>query len=257
MMTIDEGVGHDVTTAGIIVLEDDDAVAHAMAAWLMQSALDKEDGPLVLALSGGTTPKRLLEVMAGPEYVARFPWRKCQFFYGDERHVPPDDPDSNYHMSCAALFSHVPVPPENLHPVPTGGSPEADAAAYEAELKKLYGAETFEPGRPLFDVVMLGIGPDGHTASLFPRQPVLEETRRWVSTCVPDDAPHVRITLTYPAIHSSRHVVFLLTGAEKAAMLKRVRQGDDASLPSSRVTTEGTMTFVIDRAAAEDLSDER
>jgi 6-phosphogluconolactonase len=134
--------------------------------------------------------------------------------------------------------------------MPTSGDPAAAAAQYQAELQKVYGADTLQPGRPLFDVVMLGLGDNGHTASLFPRQPVLQERKLWVSTCVPDDAPHTRLTLTYPAIHSSRHVVvFMLAGAAKKEAFAKVRAGDPAE-PASHITTEGELIWLLDKAAA-------
>ena len=244
---------HDVKTARVVILPDAEAVAHHVAHWLFKLAIAKTNGPFSIALSGGSTPKRLFELLAHRHLASRFPWQNVQFFFGDERHVPVDDPASNYAMSHAALFAHVPVPPENIHAMPTTGTPEKDAALYERELKTFYGADTLQSGRPLFDVVLLGMGADGHTASLFPRQPVLKDVTHWVSTCVPDDAPHTRLTLTYPAIHSSRHVVFMLAGEAKADMFARVRRGDDASLPSSHVTSEGDISFIVDRAAARDV----
>ncbi|AQS87370.1 6-phosphogluconolactonase [Neoasaia chiangmaiensis NBRC 101099] len=245
--------GHDVKTANIVVLKDGEAIAQHMAHWLLEQALEKKDGPFVVALSGGSTPKHLFQLLAEPAIAERFPWDRTQIFYGDERYVPIDDPSNNYAMSREALLSHVPVPAANVHRMPTEGEPSSDAARYQKELQEVYGQDTLQPGKPLFDVVMLGMGPDGHTASLFPRQPVLQEKKLWVSTCTPDNAPHTRLTLTYPAIHSSRHVVFMLAGDGKAEMLARVRRGDDASLPSSHITTEGDLTFLVDEAAAKDL----
>lgn len=244
--------GHDVKTAEIVILKDGEAVAQHMAHWLLELALAKKDGPFVIALSGGTTPKRLFQILAEPRISDRFPWGNTEIFYGDERYVPAGDPASNYTMSREALLDHVSMPQANVHPIPTDATPDADAARYQKELETVYGGSELRPGKPLFDVVMLGMGPDGHTASLFPRQPVLKEQVKWVSTCTPDNAPHTRLTLTYPAIHSSRHVVFLLEGAGKAEMLARVRKGEDA-LPSCHITSEGDVTFLVDEAAAGNL----
>ncbi|MBY4638953.1 6-phosphogluconolactonase [Gluconacetobacter entanii] len=241
--------GHDVKTGEMIVLADGEAIAQYMAKWLTQQALAKKDGPFVLALSGGSTPKRLYQILASEEYAGRFPWANTQFFFGDERFVPADDPASNYNMVETEMLEHVPVPIGNIHRMPTSGDPAAAAAQYQAELQKVYGADTLQPGRPLFDVVMLGLGDNGHTASLFPRQPVLQERKLWVSTCVPDDAPHTRLTLTYPAIHSSRHVVFMLAGAAKKEAFAKVRAGDPAE-PASHITTEGELIWLLDKAAA-------
>ncbi|MCE2574167.1 6-phosphogluconolactonase [Komagataeibacter sp. FNDCR2] len=241
--------GHDVKTGAMVVLPDGEAIAQHMAKWLTGQALAKQDGPFVLALSGGSTPKRLYQILASADYRDRFPWARTQFFFGDERFVPPGDAASNYHMVETEMLAHVPVPAQNVHPMPTSGDPAQAAARYQAELEKVYGGTTLEAGRPLFDVVMLGLGDNGHTASLFPRQPVLEERRLWVSTCVPDDAPHTRLTLTYPAIHSSRHVVFMLAGAGKRAAFAKVRAGDPTE-PASHITTEGELIWLMDTAAA-------
>ncbi|WP_141301905.1 6-phosphogluconolactonase, partial [Komagataeibacter diospyri] len=219
----DMTAGQDVKTGAMVVLPDAEAIARYMAKWLTEQALAKKDGPFVIALSGGSTPKRLYQILASDAYRDRFPWANTQFFFGDERFVPDSDPASNYNMVEAEMLAHVNVPPANVHPMPTSGDPAQAAATYQAELEKVYGGTVLEPGRPLFDVVMLGLGDNGHTASLFPRQPVLDERKLWVSTCVPDDAPHTRLTLTYPAIHSSRHVVFMLAGAGKREAFAKVR----------------------------------
>ncbi|GBQ15513.1 6-phosphogluconolactonase [Swaminathania salitolerans] len=244
--------GHDVPSARVVVLKDGEAVAREMARWLLEEALAKKDGPFVIALSGGSTPKRLFKIMAEPEFAKTFPWDRTQIFFGDDRHVPYTHADSNYTMTRQLLLDHVAIPPANVHPIPADGTPEDDAALYQRSLERVYGGSVLEPGRPLFDVIMLGMGPDGHTASLFPRQPILGEREKWVAACTPDNAPHDRVSLTYPAIHSSRHVVFLVEGAGKAEMLARVRKGEDA-LPSSHITSEGDVTFLTDEAAAGDL----
>src|SRR5262249_33711204 len=153
-------------------------------------------------------PKRLYEVLAEPAIAAHFPWSRVHWFWGDERFVPYDHPDSNYRMTHEALFSRVSIPEGRIHPIPTTPlSPEQAAAAYEATLKDFYGAGALAPERPLFDVTLLGIGEDGHTASLFPGHPALEDTAHWALPIIGAKAED-RITLTYPVLDSSRDVVF-------------------------------------------------
>jgi 6-phosphogluconolactonase len=166
---------------------------------------------------------------------------------GDERFVPHDDPDSNYRMAWKALLSQVSIPDGNIRPIPTEGlSPVEAAAAYETTLKRFYGTHTLAPDRPLFDVTLLGIGDNGHTASLFPGQPALQEARRWVLAVLGPNAQQ-RITLTYPALDSSRDVAFLATGAEKRDVVARARAGDRA-IPAAMVRPVGRLHWFTDRA---------
>ena len=241
-------MSQDATSGRAEILADPEAVAQRTAEFLTEQALAKQ-GAFVLALSGGSTPKRLYEILAASPYADKFPWERVQLFYGDERFVPPDDESSNYHMSSLAMLSKVPVPSGNVHRMPTDGDPAEAASRYQRELQGQYGADTLEAGRPLFDVVLLGLGENGHTASLFPDTDVLHETVAWVSTCVPHDAPHTRLTLTYPAIASSRYVLFLVAGAAKAEVVAKVRGGDEAQ-PSTHITTDGELIWMLDRAAA-------
>jgi 6-phosphogluconolactonase len=219
-----------------------------VAAWLSALALASH-GAFSVCLSGGSTPRRLYEQIAMPAIASRFPWPRVHWFWGDERFVPHDNPDSNYRMVQDALLSRVPIPNGNIHPIPTEGlSAEQAAAAYEATLKEYYGADTLTLGRPLFDVTLLGIGENGHTASLFPGQPALQEKRRW-TVAVLDASTQPRITLTYPALDSSRDVAFLATGAGKRDVVARVRAGDRA-LPAALVRPIGRLHWFTDRAAA-------
>jgi len=245
--------GQNVTTGELIVFPDGEAIAQHMAKWLLERAKEKTDGKFVVSLSGGSTPKRLYEILGQAPYATEFPWANTVLFYGDERHVPITDPSSNFTMSTKALLSHIDIPKDQVHPMPVDGDADEDAAAYQRALQAVYGSDHLEAGRPLFDVVMLGLGDNGHTASLFPRQPVLKERTKWVASCVPDDAPHTRLTLTYPAIHSSRYVVFMLTGANKAETFERVRAADPAE-PASAITTEGKLIWLADEAAASKVS---
>jgi 6-phosphogluconolactonase len=230
------------------MFENAEALARGAAQWLL-AKIQERGGTCAVCLSGGSTPRRLYEVLAVPPVVTRFPWEDVHWFWGDERFVPPDDPDSNFRMVDEALLSVAPVPRENIHPVPTQGLPLPDAAAaYEAVLKNFYGEDRLDPGRPLFDLILLGLGEDGHTASLFPGSPALHETTRWtVGVEPPDLAP--RITLTYPALESSRTVAFLVAGARKQKILARVLAGDEA-LPAARVLSLGEIVWFADRAAA-------
>jgi 6-phosphogluconolactonase len=170
------------------------------------------------------------------------------WYWGDERFVPYDHPESNYRMTREAMLSKAPVPPANVHPVPADGTPDDAAVRYERTLQAAYGGAAFDPSRPLFDVTLLGLGPDGHTASLLPGEPVLEERKRWVAA-VSHGRPEVRITMTYPAIESSRHVAFLVAGKEKAAILKTIRAGG-SDVPAARVKPVGDLVWFVDRAAA-------
>jgi 6-phosphogluconolactonase len=150
-------------------------------------------------------------------------------------------------MTRKAMLDKAPVPAGNVNPVPVDGSPEEAAARYERVLQAAYGGTALAPARPLFDITLLGLGPDGHTASLLPGEPVLEERTRWVAA-VSHGRPEVRITMTYPVIGSSRHVAFLATGKEKAAILKTIRSGG-STLPAARVAPVGELLWFVDRAA--------
>src|SRR4051812_8502729 len=166
------------------VFNDAEALARNAAQWLADKAL-AATGPFAICCSGGSTPKRLYERLAEPDVAARFPWPRVHWFWGDERFVPHNHPDSNYGMIHAALLSRAPVPPGNIHAVPTEGlTPEQAAGAYEQTLRNFCDTPRLDTGQPMFDVVLLGIGEDGHTASLFPGQPALDETQRWVIAVV-------------------------------------------------------------------------
>jgi 6-phosphogluconolactonase len=230
------------------ILADAEALAHRVADWLLALATAR-DGQFTVALSGGATPRRLYEILAGPPWRDAFPWHRTHWFWGDERFVPRDDPSSNYHMVREAMLSRVAVPAGNIHPVPIDGlTPEAAASAYERDLRSFHGADRLDPARPLFDVTLLGLGSDGHTASLFPGTAVLEERGRWVAAVVGAKA-EARITLTYPALESTRQAVFLVTGEEKRAILARLRQGDPR-LPAARLRPSGALRVFADTAAA-------
>jgi 6-phosphogluconolactonase len=234
------------TDAEIETFADAEALARRAAGWLLAATEGRDR--VAIALSGGSTPRRLYEILAQPPYRDRFPWPRAHWFWGDERFVPPDDALSNYRMVREALLSHVPIPVDHVHPVPTvGTTPEAAAAAYERTLQSFYGADRLAPERPLFDATLLGLGPDGHTASLFPGTAVLDERARWVAAVIgaKDEA---RITLTYPALESSRHVAFLVAGPEKRSVLASLRRGDLA-LPAARLQPEGTLRILADTAA--------
>lgn len=161
--------------------------------------------------------------------------------------MPWDHPDSNYGMARTALLARVPVPPENIHGIPTEGAPADAARAYERMLKSWYGAETLDPALPLFDVVLLGLGEDGHTASLIPGTRVLDERERWVAEVV-GARPETRITLTYPVLESTRQAAFLVAGNDKRQILAQALAGDQG-LPAVRLRPRGVLTWFVDAAA--------
>jgi 6-phosphogluconolactonase len=235
--------------ARLEILADPEALARHVADWLVAIAM-QGNGPFAVALSGGSTPRRLYQLLAGPRYREGFPWERTHWFWGDERFVPYDSPQSNYRMVREALLADAPVPPANVHRVETEGiTPEEAALCYERQLKQFYGASTLRPDRPLFDVTFLGLGPEGHIASLFPATAILQERRRWVGAVI-GAKPEPRITLTYPALESSREVAFLVAGAAKRTVLEQLLKGNP-ELPATHLhPVHGTLRLFVDRAAA-------
>jgi 6-phosphogluconolactonase len=225
------------------IFPDPAALARHVAEWMTSAALAAK-GTFRVSLSGGSTPKTLYGLLASDEFRSRFPWQLVSWYWGDERFVPYDDPASNYRMTREAMLAKAPVPAENIHPIPTDGTPQDAARRYERTLRQASGATA----RPLFDVTLLGLGIDGHTASLLPGDPVLEERERWVAV-VSHGRPEIRITMTYPALDSSRRVAFLVTGREKAAILQTIRAGG-SQVPAARVRPLGELIWFVDRAAA-------
>ncbi len=242
----------NAATATLEILADPDALARRAADWLLAAARAKA-GRFVVALSGGSTPRQLYHDLARPPYRDAFPWARTHWFWGDERFVPRDDAESNYRMAWEAMLSQVPIAANHIHAVPIAGlTPDEAAAAYERDLKSFYGADHLTPERPLFDVTFLGLGLDGHTASLFPGASVLAERERWVAA-VMDAGTKARVTLTYPTLESTRRVAFLIAGEEKRDILARLRHDDDA-LPAARLHPAGTLCLFADTAAAGGLS---
>ena len=230
----------------IVTMEDLDALAWHVAEWLTSLA-EASPSRFSVALSGGSTPKRLYEILAEAPFRDRFPWERTHLFWGDERFVSLDSPDSNFRLAKHTLLDRVPVPPGNIHPMPTSGTLGEAAAGYQATLQAYYDRESLDMERPLFDVMLLGLGDNGHTASLFPGAAALDETLAWVAP-VTEGVPQPRLTLTYPAIACSRQVAFMVAGAGKAAAVRRVLEGD-RSQPAARVSSAGELTWFLDRAA--------
>jgi 6-phosphogluconolactonase len=227
------------------IFQTAEVLAREAAEWLCALAQESV-GTFAICLSGGSTPRPVYEALSMPAVAARFPWRRVHWFWGDERFVPHDHPDSNYRMVYGALFSRVLVPAANVHPIPTAGlTPEQSAIAYERTLKEFYGADTLDPKQPLFNATLLGIGEDGHTASLFPDQPALRERRRW-SVAVIGARSERRITLTYPALDSSADVAFLATGEGKREAVARAMAGDRET-PAALVRPVGHLHWFVDR----------
>jgi 6-phosphogluconolactonase len=238
----------NLSAARVEVLADPEALARRAADWLLAAAAGKE-GIFSVCLSGGSTPRRLYERLAASPYLEAFPWSRTHWFWGDERFVPHAHHESNYRMAREALLSRAPIPEANIHAIPTDGiGPDEAAAAYERALKAFYGSAILKAERPLFDVTFLGLGPDGHIGSLFPGTAILDERVRWVGTVVRAE-PNSRITLTYPALESSRATAFLATGEGKRAVLERLFRRD-RELPAARLRPVGSLRFFLDRAAA-------
>lgn len=206
-----------------------------------------------IAISGGSTPKAAFQLLGDPSqpWRARMPWESIEIFWVDERCVPPDHPDSNYRMTREALLDHVPLRPEQIHRMEGELDPEEGAARYESGLRNSFRLEGAEV--PVLDLVQLGMGPDGHTASLFPHSAALDELGRLSVANHVQNKDAWRITLTWPVINQARSVFFLIGGAGKAAILREVLLGarDPERLPSQLIRpASGILTLILDRAAA-------
>jgi 6-phosphogluconolactonase len=232
----------------VIPVADSRALARAAADRIMARIAGNGDR-VAICLTGGSSPKQLYQLLATEAYRSQIPWARVHWFIGDERFVPADDPLNNMAMA-RRTFLDLCAPAANVHPIPTDtADPEQAARHYERELQLFYGAHQLDSARPLFDVVLMGVGPDGHTASLFPGYPALDETVRWV---VGVPKAHVepfvpRVTLTLPALNSCREMLFEVSGADKRAILTRVLAGEN--LPANRAHSMGETIWLVDKAA--------
>ena len=205
-------------------------------------------GICTIALSGGSTPKALYEAIASQN----LPWDKIHVFWGDERYVPPDHPDSNQKMARQAWLDQVNMPSSNIHPMPTAaGNPAADALQHQTEIQQFFSVSGGEI--PIFDIVLLGMGDDGHTASLFPHTEALQESDRLVTVGNKDGQP--RLTFTVPLINNARYVVFIVAGINKQAALAEVfaQEADAMTYPARLIQPQGQLWWLLDESAARNL----
>jgi len=234
------------------VYDDLDALSRAAIEELLRIARDavRQRGRFAIALSGGRTPAKLYALWAQVDaQAAGAPWDRVHLFWGDERYVEHDDLLSNYRMTREALLSRITIPAENVHPFPTDcAEPDDCAKTYEAELRKYFGADP-----PAFDLQLLGLGPEGHTASLFPGSPLLEEKTRWVAAVEAPARPRQRLTLTPVVLNEGRNTWFLVSGADKRAIVEALRAEKDprsSEYPAARIQPAGKVLWFMDKVAA-------
>lgn len=228
--------------AGTIeVMKDADALA-ARAAQIIAGRVATATAPYRVVLSGGSTPRAAYQLLAQQDVN----WGCAELFFSDERFVLPDHKDSNYRIVRDTLLAGGKVEPRKLLAIPTDQTPQSAADRYDEMLRQQYGASILEEGVPLFHLTLLGLGDDGHTASLLPGQPVLKERERWAAA-VPEGRGEPRITLTYPALESSALIIFLVSGAAKRDALAQARGG---GLPAGALKPQGEVLWLVDAAAA-------
>jgi 6-phosphogluconolactonase len=235
--------------ADIVVVEDAPALAEAAARRLI-ARVTRNDRAAV-CLTGGSSPQGLYRLLAEETWRSQLPWDRVHWFIGDDRFVPQSDPLSNMGAARRLFLDRVGAPRQNIHPMATDTDyPEGAARLYEDDLKAFYGADRLDPARPMFDLVLMGLGGDGHTASLFANSPALNETKRWVlGIAKAGMEPFVpRVTLTFPTLASTREMLFLIDTSDKRPVLGRVLSGED--LPASRAYADGDLVWLVVRAAA-------
>ncbi len=240
--------------SNVLVFETPEQVAEAAAERFVEcasSSISKHES-FTVALAGGTTPQHTYELLAGDEFRNRVAWSRVHLFFGDERMVSPDSGESNYRMVNESLISRVAIPQNNVHRMIGEAAADESARSYEAELKSFFGAVDW----PRFDLVLLGLGEDGHTGSLFPGKDALKEDKRWVVATRQPQTGQERITLALPVFNNARLVMFMVTGKEKAAILARVlaRVSTAEELPAQKIRpANGALDWLIDQAAASAL----
>jgi 6-phosphogluconolactonase len=242
----------------VIVERDAEHLARRGADLFSRAARESTDqqGRFAVALSGGSTPRPMYRLLAREPYLSDIPWHSTHLFWVDERVVPFDHPDSNFGAAKKDFLDHVPIPPDQLHPMPAWARPEEGAALYRTELKSFF--ERFGGGDyPVFDLIYLGVGKDGHTASLFPGQASLEESRAWVLSVKGGDPDVFRLTLTLPVLNRSKRIIFLVSGEEKASILRSLFEERGSPLPARKVSPlDGRVTWLLDRAAVSLMPEE-
>lgn len=227
-----------------------DALAAAAADFFLSMSQEaiKEKGCFFVALSGGSTPKRLFKILSSEPYKSTIDWNNCFIFFGDERYVPHEHPDSNYRMAKETLLDHVSCPATNIFATNTDGvDANEDAAQYEKTILAKLGTP------PAFDLIYLGLGPDGHTASLFPDTTALQEDKKQVAAVYVDKLSSWRITFTYPLLNAARHVMFLVEGEAKAQVLNEILIDENRKHPAQRVTAGQVLHWYLDQQAASKL----
>lgn len=232
----------------LIVVAAAEALAQAAAERVMARIAANPDR-IAICLTGGSSPKKLYQLLGSDAWRGKIPWDRVHWFIGDERFVPGNDPLNNMAVARATFLDRN-APAGHVHPIPTNvENADASAEAYARELQSFYGAEWLDRARPLFDIVLMGVGPDGHTASLFPGYPAIEETERWV-VGVPkaNVAPFVpRVSLTLPALASCHEMLFEIAGHDKQPILTRLLNGE--TLPAVRARSNGETVWLVDQAA--------
>ncbi|RXH38832.1 6-phosphogluconolactonase [Bradyrhizobium zhanjiangense] len=232
----------------LIVAADAEALAQTAAERVM-ARIAANPSRIAICLTGGSSPKKLYQLLGSDAWREKIPWERVHWFIGDERFVPESDPLNNMAVARATFLDRS-APSAHIHPIPTATeNPDRAAEAYARELQAFYGADRLNPVRPLFDMVLMGAGPDGHTASLFPGYPEIEETERWVIG-VPkaNVAPFVpRVSLTLPVLASCREMLFEIAGHDKQAILTRLLNGE--TLPALRARSNGETVWLVDQAA--------
>lgn len=236
----------------ILIKKSESEMARAGAELFVGAARDSiaQVGALRAALSGGSTPRSMYGILVQGPFARRVPWEKTYLFWVDERCVPEDDEASNYGAAKRDFIDRVPIPKDHVYPMPTHIPPEQGARRYEAILRE--SVPLSERGIPCFDLIFLGVGKDGHTASLFPGHPALEEEERLVARAKGGDPDVERLTLTLPVINAARRIIFMVAGKEKASILREIFEGSGGDLAAQRVAPRrGQLIWLLDEGAAE------
>lgn len=240
----------------IATYPDSDILSRQAAQYTVRLANESivTHGRFIIALSGGSTPKKIYKLLVSEPYRSQVEWTLVEVFWGDERCVPPDNAESNFRMAQEELLSKLPIPASQIHRMPAEQADhEAASQAYAVEIQRTFGTD----GVPSFDLIQLGMGPEGHTASLFPHQAALHEQRRLVMPVTTPKPPPERLTFTPPLLNAARHVLFMVTGAEKADAVRAVLEGEyqPDEYPAQVVRpTHGEVTWMLDTGAAGKLS---